>query len=370
MIRIWEVPAGVLRGRTRLSNLVEYVNAGDVVLLRNGLQDTGLWNHISGTMWKSVADAIGGPLTARLRKAGLVRMHELLTGEEIKRCNEAAHLRFNKSSAKYVPGLVRDAAGYSGAGYYDGNAVIRFYTPAAFHMANREVMEIRPGYTKPQAPHVDTWFGHATAGLNVWMAIEPVQRGHGMAIFTDKWGTEAPHDGNFRPVREQHYGKPVTFEMAPGDVLFFHGEHLHSSELNSTASTRVVLTNRFSIIRPRILSATTMAEWTELPRAEPAAHPVALEDVARAISPEEFRSHYTDGAQCGTVRALDDRWCEVNVGSHSEVVARICPHEGGDLSMGYVQNGRLHCPWHHLSFDPATGESSCKGIPRLRKRDS
>ena len=35
-----------------------------------------------------------------------------------------------------------------------------------------------------------------------------------------------------------------------------------------------------------------------------------------------------------------------------------CPHQGGPLSEGTLENGTLRCPWHGWGFNPRTGESS------------
>jgi nitrite reductase/ring-hydroxylating ferredoxin subunit len=34
-----------------------------------------------------------------------------------------------------------------------------------------------------------------------------------------------------------------------------------------------------------------------------------------------------------------------------------CPHEGHDLSEGMLWFGQIDCPWHHWTFDLATGEN-------------
>lgn len=34
-----------------------------------------------------------------------------------------------------------------------------------------------------------------------------------------------------------------------------------------------------------------------------------------------------------------------------------CPHQGGPLAEGSIENGMLRCPWHGWDFDPLTGES-------------
>jgi NAD(P)H-dependent nitrite reductase small subunit len=33
----------------------------------------------------------------------------------------------------------------------------------------------------------------------------------------------------------------------------------------------------------------------------------------------------------------------------------ICPHRGGPLGEGFLQGGRVSCPWHGWTFDVKTG---------------
>ncbi len=33
-----------------------------------------------------------------------------------------------------------------------------------------------------------------------------------------------------------------------------------------------------------------------------------------------------------------------------------CPHQGGPLGEGSIENGTLRCPWHGWDFDPCTGK--------------
>ena len=35
-----------------------------------------------------------------------------------------------------------------------------------------------------------------------------------------------------------------------------------------------------------------------------------------------------------------------------------CPHEGGPLGKGDIENGHVTCPWHAWEFDPCTGEDA------------
>ncbi len=45
------------------------------------------------------------------------------------------------------------------------------------------------------------------------------------------------------------------------------------------------------------------------------------------------------------------------IGERFFAVNSICPHMGGPLSCGKVENGHIQCPWHGWTFDLATGKS-------------
>jgi nitrite reductase (NADH) small subunit len=49
--------------------------------------------------------------------------------------------------------------------------------------------------------------------------------------------------------------------------------------------------------------------------------------------------------------------CVANVNDAICVLDGTCPHEGGPLGEGAIENGRVVCPWHGYSFDVYTGET-------------
>ncbi len=61
----------------------------------------------------------------------------------------------------------------------------------------------------------------------------------------------------------------------------------------------------------------------------------------------------------------EGRITTVNVGHHSLAVSHYdgqygcldnaCPHQGGPLGEGSIENGLLRCPWHGYDYDPLTG---------------
>ena len=47
--------------------------------------------------------------------------------------------------------------------------------------------------------------------------------------------------------------------------------------------------------------------------------------------------------------------CVANVDGAVCVLDGTCPHEGGPLGEGSIEDGKLVCPWHAYAFDVRTG---------------
>lgn len=47
--------------------------------------------------------------------------------------------------------------------------------------------------------------------------------------------------------------------------------------------------------------------------------------------------------------------CVANVDGAICVLDSTCPHDGGPLGEGSIENGKVVCPWHEYAFDLRTG---------------
>jgi nitrite reductase (NADH) small subunit len=57
--------------------------------------------------------------------------------------------------------------------------------------------------------------------------------------------------------------------------------------------------------------------------------------------------------------AVADRMiCIANVGGEYSAMDNVCPHRGGALGQGTVENGKIVCPWHGWQYDPKSGEAA------------
>jgi nitrite reductase (NADH) small subunit len=55
--------------------------------------------------------------------------------------------------------------------------------------------------------------------------------------------------------------------------------------------------------------------------------------------------------------------CVANLDGEICAVDNACPHWGGPLGQGMIDQGKIACPWHGWRFDPRTGRgpAKCKG---------
>ena len=59
------------------------------------------------------------------------------------------------------------------------------------------------------------------------------------------------------------------------------------------------------------------------------------------------------GAEVGGVPV-----CLARVDGTLRALGGVCPHRGAPMEEGWVEDGKVVCPWHSWEFDPATGEAT------------
>ena len=49
--------------------------------------------------------------------------------------------------------------------------------------------------------------------------------------------------------------------------------------------------------------------------------------------------------------------CVANVEGSFSAMDNVCPHRGGPLGQGVIEDGKVICPWHGWGWDAKTGEA-------------
>jgi nitrite reductase (NADH) small subunit/3-phenylpropionate/trans-cinnamate dioxygenase ferredoxin subunit len=67
----------------------------------------------------------------------------------------------------------------------------------------------------------------------------------------------------------------------------------------------------------------------------------------------------------GKLIEVDEREIALfNFGGEFYATSDMCPHRGASLAEGFLEAGKVFCPWHCFDFNLKTGE--CSMVPSLR----
>lgn len=384
---------------------------GQVVVVRGLLQQTGLLGPMIAASLDGVRAVVGEARAEAIGHAGFARIHERVDPDEITAITDAVYERLTPAAPAALRTALSFLFGRRSGYYFERSPNVRFHIPydaAARHRRTLAAFARRRGDGKVTAhgPHRDAWVDCPQNAINLWVALGPVRQGNGLTIFHDEYRRQFRfRDGYLEP--GVSLSRPLTFDLAPGDAVIFHSNHLHGSELNQTGDTRFVVSFRATFGRPHYphghyhhylhagLAGGSLGFLAGVPQnlqwsfvryqfrrlqflllgrrrmtGDDGPAPVA----ARAgIGTNAADS---PGAVSIPVAAFADR--PLQAPTADVVVAKLgqdrfvalerrCPHQGGDLAAGWVDGERVVCPLHSLGFDPDTGASPCKSLRTLRR---
>jgi nitrite reductase/ring-hydroxylating ferredoxin subunit len=396
---------------------LDVIVAGRIHIVGGLLQHLGLLAALTGEMDRLAADLLPRSRSDRLRLLGWDRLHHVLTTGEARSLLLALNqgLRpFARSALRALRRtILRDAPPLHAA----DRIWLRLMTPHGYGSADRS-FAFYPGHLSAHEPHRDSWFSHGENAVNIWCALAPVRPDNGLLIFPDAYGKPLRRQGR-SVARDMPIGPPLGFDLAPGDGILFHGEHLHSSALNTTDRTRVSFSVRIALgpsggdAGPQPLRYRPEAYFQAPAGEEPPAEaippqrdaPAAAEADALRLrrrrvvgeigatvetllahqprpSAEEFQA-IADAAGlavgtaavdrrapvAGSPLALSPRSCLAGTGDIPLVLARSCPHRGADLvANGRIEAGALVCGWHKVAFALPGGAPNCPAVADLVRR--
>jgi nitrite reductase/ring-hydroxylating ferredoxin subunit len=373
-------------------DLKERVLAGEVVVVRGGLQRAGLLEPILKLSLEAVADEIGPDAAAAVTARGFEKIHEIVPASEIPRLTDEIYARVAARAQQdlsiLVPSIFAGVRRY----YFESSPNVRFHVPfdttrgdrALFNDFTRKHGE---GKLTAHGPHRDSWLDCPDNGVNIWIAMGRVRRGNGLTVYRNEYERHQRYTGMGNIARDERLTEPLTFDLEPGDFVLFHTDQLHGSALNYTDETRFVVSYRMTFDRPHFpnghyhsychsgLAGGPFRAAATLPALMQPSYVRSFgERVAQKLRPTKPERIELASASSGDLREMrigeirptDKKTCVARLGEDEFVTFdRRCPHQGADLAMGHVTDGRIVCPWHNLPFDPATGQSPCQSLRPL-----
>jgi nitrite reductase (NADH) small subunit len=388
------------------AGLAERIVKGEIFVFREALQAFDLYEMWKRASLAGIARSVGQEAADRAERDGFHRIHEWVAPTDIPRMTDAVYDEIEPLSHEFLTRFMGGAFPGVDRFYYEPKPNVRFHIPydlaAGYRKEfNKFAQAHGQGKIAAHGPHRDSWLDCAANGFNLWFAMGRVRHGNSLTVYPEDYTGEYKfkRSGDIQDGEKLH--KAVTFELEPGDVIMFHTDEVHGSELNRIDETRFVISCRLSVERPAFPNLHyhpyVHSGWTgsallkplaEVPALlqpsyakslvlrtrnkllpsmrppEPEPNPVPT--VGRRVG-ETFEVPLAD-VPVGEVRAISGAFCVARLAEDEAVaLTRRCPHASGDLVNGWVDGRNVVCPWHNLPFDAETGRSPCQSLARLKR---
>tara|TARA_R110001583_G_scaffold59071_6_gene175784 strand:+ start:1276 stop:2613 length:1338 start_codon:yes stop_codon:yes gene_type:complete len=393
---------GEVEHQCSIDSVIARTLAGELIVVRKGMQDLELFDQSVDLVINSIEAVCGSDVAAAVKRDGVEKIHVHVALDQV----EAVYANARVELALKMPAVTAktfESLGVKQDFYVHDASLIRLMMPYDVMKSKQKEFQKHLGKLTLHGPHHDHYQNVPINAINTWTAVGRVDSDNGMLIFPDVWGKNLPlENGEIRP--DQHLGRPITLDMNPGDILIFHSNHMHASRINSTNETRVVLTNRICLDKPEYPDAARPQKYF-LSSAFPAdldlsaifslkgfvgdkrkhlktglskaVHKIATKvgldfvkypvETSTAISLEPIAITQLDEQLSeGQIAVVDDKTCATKVDGKVISFGRKCPHQGADLALGFIENGKVFCPHHGLTLCLKTGEASCSSIKSLR----
>jgi ectoine hydroxylase-related dioxygenase (phytanoyl-CoA dioxygenase family) len=227
---------------------------GRIVIVTGWLRRQGMLEVVRRETFGALADAASPDTAQEVEHRGLERLHTVVTPAQASATRTILETRLRPIATRIALAFATSLSRQRSAVYLGHHSGIRIMLPEQTIVTHRAAFEELTGFMVPHDLHRDSWYNTGVNSINLWMAISRVRKGNGLLVFPDA----------YRPGPRRHsvlatsptdvaepVGEPMRFDMEPGDILLFAGDHLHSSEPNTTDETRYVLTKRLSLGAPR-----------------------------------------------------------------------------------------------------------------------
>ncbi len=399
------------------ADLPERIQKGEIFVIRNCLQEIDQFDELVGMTYAGISDLFGSTTSQHIRDVGIEKIHKVLAAADIPKLTEVIYEIAARRCFNFLKILVDEVMMQSNRFYFERKANIRFHLPydcisEQANLYESYVKRFGPGKITPHSPHRDSWVNHPSNAINVWIAAGEVKSGNSLIIFPEAYRRNLRRTGMYLS-KEENPGAGVIFNMNPGDVLLFNGDHLHSSEINSTDCTRHVISFRLAFEKPNYqyghfhryahsaLAGGSLDKFAGVPQNIALSYIrfhtvypikrhvkriikklVALAgfEIRRRARPDTYAINNPDDSASnnmtrieghdvlrGEIKPVSRAVCVARTENNQvRTFSRYCPHNGADLSLGTIRNGKIVCPWHNLPIDLETGSSPCQSLKKLK----
>ena len=385
------------------SGLASRVLQGDVFIMRGALQSAGVMEQITEASFDAIQTTAGSAVVPLVKDAGFQHIHRFVDAKDIPKVTDAVYDSIRPIAhhilSKLTPLLFHGEKNL----YFEETPNVRFHIPYGLTQGHRKAFKTfskshGEGKITAHGPHRDSWLDCPSNGINLWFAVGPVRRENGLTVYRTDYGGDFRYQESGDIADGEKLNPPLTFDLAPGDGVMFHTDHLHGSVLNRIDETRFVISFRLSFGKPvfpnRHFHRYVKADWigsglSALSHVPAMAQASYVRSTVRRAREKLSSTSKRDGdtrlalpigtpgpdstlmVPCsalpvGAIVAASETIVVARVAESKAVaVSRRCPHAGADFANGWISGKNIVCPWHNLPFDGETGRAACDGVASL-----
>ena len=332
-------------------------------------------------------------------------LHKVLSVDLIPKCQDHVNRKLQMDMMKWAYHIGVERLGFRGNFYIDKEIYLRINYP--FEVASLGVKSSvtnpdhrltkynkgRPRATWGHGPHKDSWYGHSHSAINLWFSVCGTNEQATMTMFPDHAYSDTAYDPeSMYASYSENLGKHVKLELSKGENFIFDPELLHSTRVNTSNQTRIVLTLRTSESEPLFsstinhdvydqwLTSDSILEGKLNPKkvgkkVEIGDYPSTTTDVShykhkinQPINFDSTKLNRDDFAvKDGVVFELicSDKEClGLFFEGRLHRFSKYCPHVGAPMLGGYFtpESLTLKCPAHGAEFCLKDGSSGSKNL--------
>ncbi len=387
------------------NSLADRVVNGEVFLLRGALQHFGLYQLWHDATIRGITKSVGKEAADRAERDGFHRIHEWVSAADIPAMTEAVYAEVEPTAQTFLDTFMTGAFPTLTSFYYERTPNVRFHIPFDIAQAHKKsfskfAKDHGSGKIAAHGPHRDSWLDCPSNGMNLWFAMGRIKPGNGLTVYSGDYNGDHVYQLSGDIADGQKLHKTDTFDMMPGDVVIFHTDHVHGSELNRLDETRFAISCRLSVDRPIFpklhFHDYVHSSWNRSSLLRPVASvPAKMQSsyitslaarvrnkLVPALGPKEPEAPASEAigtrdgdiinvaladVPVGEIRGVSGAICVARMSEDRAVaLSRRCPHAGGDIANGWIDGDAVVCPWHNLPFSTKDGASSCSSLSKLR----
>ena len=398
-ITIYDKSGIIKTGKIKDLNIEEYIKKGCIIKVNGILKKLNYYEHLVSKLLDYSKKIFTKNVHNYIKENGFENIHKANPDiSELSRFILSTRKAVSYFQASFMSSIAYHLFSKKDFFHSEMEPNIRLHLPLSYMTSEKKKYAeklMSTGQATVHGPHIDSWYYHPYNTINIWAAIGKIEKHNGLWIMPNSIGHGFKYNSKKDIEKNEYINHDHVYsaELEPGDGIIFSSELYHSSAVNETDTSRLIISMRMTLDKPNFFNTDhylydyrKVVFKGEKPQIEKISKKLTKKQ--KEIIPEGLGTNdkkkvslselvakridkkiYINKEKIVEGYALEiDKDCIVIYKSGVYYsFSKFCPHAGADLSNGgYIEDGKLICPWHLLSINLADGSSKCGNLKNYK----